>query len=104
MEVGCEDVGILIDCPILYHGLLSLKDIENLLISVVKKVNLQVEGPSLHVMIEILQIGVVFRAFEMGFPLEVPGQLSTQGGLAGTDIARNGYVFDFVCIHSDSFV
>ena len=94
VQVGGEDVGILVDGSVLHDRPVSVEDFEHLLVAAVEEENLEVKRPALHVVIEIAQVRVVVGRFVMDIPSEVLGQLFSEGGLAGADVAGNGYVFD----------
>ena len=49
--------------------------------------NLQVEGPPLHVLVEIVEIGIVIHTFVVGSNLVVLGQEPGEGCLARSNIA-----------------
>jgi hypothetical protein len=58
-----------------------------------EKEDLQVEGPPAHVLIKILQVGVVFNLLEYGMPSEVFAHYLCERTLARADVARDGDVF-----------
>ena len=93
VQVGSENVGVLVNRAVLDNRFFALSDLMDLIEPAVEKINLQVERPSGHVVIKIAEIGVMVNRFVEGRPSIVLRKLLDQRGLARTDVARNGYVF-----------
>jgi hypothetical protein len=94
VKIGSEDVGILIDCAVLNNRLFAFADLSNLIKPVIKKIDLEVKGPPLHVIVEITEIRIMIYGLIQGHPTIMFGQLLDQGGFPRSDVSRNGYVFD----------
>ena len=73
MQVGCEYFGIFIDGPVLNDRGISTLYLGHLLEPAVEEIDLQIKGPALHILIEIIQIGIVVYVFVLGFPAVVFG-------------------------------
>ena len=71
MQVGRKDVGILINGSILNDVLAAFPNLENLSEARVQEINLQVEGPTLHGAVKVIQVGILSYRFKMGFPFVV---------------------------------
>ena len=94
VQVGSEYIGVFIDGPVLDYGPVSAQDFEHLLVSAVEEEDLQVERPTLHIVVEVTQVRVVVGRFIMDIPAEVLTQLFGEGGFTCADIAGDGDVFD----------
>ena len=94
VQVGGEDVGILVDGSVLHDRPVSVEDFEHLLVAAVEEENLEVKRPALHIVVEVTQVGVVVGRFVVDIPTEVLTQLFGEGGFTGADIAGDGDVFD----------
>jgi hypothetical protein len=81
MQVGCEYISILIDGPVLDNSLPGFPDHQNLAKPAVKKIDLQIERPSLHVFIKAVEIGVRFNILKMRLPIKMLGKQLRQGSL-----------------------
>jgi len=68
VEVRCEDIGILIDGPVLDDIFARLADLDDLAEPAVQKIDLQVERPALHVLVKVIEIGIIIHVFILGFP------------------------------------
>ena len=64
VKVGRKDAGILKDRAVLYDVLVALAYLHHLLKALVEEIDLQVERPSRHVLIEVVKIGVVLHRFK----------------------------------------
>ena len=93
VEVGGKDVGVFVDGAVLYNRSVSVQDLEDLLVAAVEEEDLQVEGPALHIVVEVAQVGVIIRRFIMDIPTEMPAELFSEGGLAGADVAGDSDMF-----------
>ena len=101
MEVGSKNIGILKYRPVLDDGFVPIADLEDLLVSAVKKVDLQVKGPSVHIIIEITEIWIVGCVLIVHFPAEMLSQAGGEGSLSGTNISGHSHVLYqcFVFLH-----
>ena len=86
MQVGSKNISILIYCPILNYGFISLPDLHDLPETAVQKIYLQVKRPALHVLIETMEIGIGLNIFIMRFPSEMLCKQTGEGSLPGTDV------------------
>jgi hypothetical protein len=68
VEVGCKDEGIFVDGPILDDGHISLPDIEHLLIPAIEEIDLKIERPALHIIIEIAEVRILGCILIMHLP------------------------------------
>lgn len=94
VQVGGKDVGVFKDGAILNDGALALQDFENLPVTAVEEVNLKIERPAMHVVVEIAEVGIVLGAFVMHLPAELPAQLCAKSGFAGANVSGNGDVLN----------
>ena len=95
VQVGREDAGILEDSPVLNDIFLAFRYFHHLFKPFVQEVNLQVEGPSVHIGVEVLEIRVVVYGFEARLPAISFGEHSGECGFSASDVT--GYCD----VHSD---
>lgn len=95
VQVAGKNVSIFVNGPILNDRFFSTQDRQNLLVSAVQKVNLQVERPTVHVVVKINEVRVVVGGFIVDVPIETFAQLGTKGCFSGANISGNGHVLDF---------
>ena len=89
-----EDMRILVDRAILEDRpriAVVGQHIHRLLNAAPEEVDLQIERPAVHVLVEIADVGVV-ALLEVGFGVVTLGQNPGQRGLPASDIACNGYI------------
>ncbi len=87
MQVGGEDVGILVDRPVLDHILPAPPDLFDLLDPGIEVIDLQVEGPTLHIVVKVIEVGILFDVLVQGVPIKVFGQQFGQGGFSRSDVS-----------------
>ena len=89
VEVSREDLGVLIDRPILDPGSIPRHDflMESKLVG--QEPHLAVEGPPLHVFVEGVEIGIVLKGLVGGREAVGVGEVRHQRGLADPNVARN---------------
>ena len=87
IEGAREYVGILIDGAVADGRLWIGCQFQVLVGAVAEEVDLQVEGPGLHILVEIGQVGVVDHRFEGCAPAEALADAFGQGGFTGSNIA-----------------
>lgn len=92
VQVGRKYIGVLIDGSVLNDGLITVPDLVHLIKTAVEEINLQMKGPSGHVRIEILQVGIMIYRFIQWSPSIMSGKSFSKGGFSGTNIAGNGDV------------
>ena len=68
VEVGREDTCVLVDSTVLNDVLVGLAYFDNILEALVEEIDLQVERPARHILVEISEIGVILYALEAWFP------------------------------------
>jgi hypothetical protein len=97
VKVRCKNVCILINGAVLDNRFARFPYIDDLIEAAVKEIDLQVEGPSLHIFIEIVQVWIIVNVFKMGIPAVVFCQEISKGGFSGAYIAgdRNVHVEQF---------
>jgi len=94
VQVGGEDAGIFVNGAVLNDGFLAALDIDHLAEAAVEKEDLQVEGPTRHVLVKVEEIRVVLHVLVMGFPPVVFSQQLRQRGLAGANVSGYGHMLD----------
>jgi hypothetical protein len=80
-------VGIFIDGTVLDDVLAAVADVHHLTEATVEEENLDVERPTLHVLIETVQIRIMFNLLIMRLPIEMLGEKAREGRLSRTNIA-----------------
>ena len=94
MKVWRENKGILVDSTVLHHGIRALLNVDNLLETVVQEINLQIERPPWHIVIEIVKVRVVLNVLVVGLPVKALGQNLRQSSFTGTYVAGNSDMFN----------
>ena len=74
VKVGSKNVGVLVNRAVLDDALVLAAKAVNLAEPAVQEVNLQVERPPSHVVVELVEVGVFVHFFEMGLPAVVLGE------------------------------
>ena len=92
MQVGRKDERIFVNGAVLYHVPVVPTDVHHLPKTAVQEVDLEVERPTLHFRVEVVQIGVFINILKVRFPTVVSGQQLGQGSLPRPNISGNGYV------------
>ena len=92
MKIRCKNMSVFVNRSVLNGGMGLGRHLLVLAVPRIQKIDLQVEGPTLHVLIEIVEVGVVINLFKMRFPAIMTGQHFGEGGLSGSDIPGNGDV------------
>ena len=87
VEVGGEDVRVLVDRAVLHHVPSIAADLQQLLEAAVQEEDLEVEAPALHVLVEVEQVGVVVHRLLQQFPLVVLGEELGERRLARSDVS-----------------
>ena len=73
VQVGGEDVGVLVNGAVLDDVFVLAPKAVNLAEAAVQEVNLQVERPPHHVVVELVEVGVFVHFLEVGLPVVVLG-------------------------------
>ena len=93
MQIGREDVRIFKDRSVLNYCLFSFENVDNAFIAFVQEINLQVKCPTIHVLVEIIEIGIVIGTLKLDFPVEVFAQFFAEGSLTCSDIPLTAMYF-----------
>ncbi len=96
MKVRGKDMGILVDGPILYDHLVTILNLNNLFQAVIEEVHLEIERPTGHVLIEVVEVRIVLHILEPGFPIIMFGQLLRKRGFACTYVTGYCNMLDVV--------
>ena len=96
MQVRRKDMGVLVNRAVLNQVAARRQDFGSLPDALAEKVNLQVERPAVHIVVEIADIGIV-ALLEIGFGARPLRQDARERGLPASDISGYGD------IHVDSF-
>ena len=87
VEVWGKDFGIFKDGAVLNDGIVGLCNGNNVFETFVEKIDLQIERPSGHVVVEVFKIRVVVNGFEERFPVVVFCQHFGERGFSATDVS-----------------
>ena len=90
MEVRGKDACIFEDGAILDDGVIALANLHDILEAFVQEVYLEVERPAAHVLIKIVEIGVVVDGLEACRPAVVGSKELGEGGFATTYVSCDG--------------
>ena len=74
VQVGRKNIGVFVDGAVLNHVFALTPYAVNLAEPAVQEVNLQVEGPSRHVVIKLVEVGILVHLFKVGLPAIVLGE------------------------------
>ena len=94
MKVRCEDVCVFVNGAILDHISSALANVVYLLKTTVKKEDLQVERPTLHVLVKIKEVWIIVHFFLLHVPSVMLGKQLSQCCFAGTNVPRDSYVHE----------
>jgi hypothetical protein len=92
VQVWGKDVSIFVDGPVLNDLFSGLPDPDDLTETAVKEIDLKVEGPSLHVLVEIVEIGIVVHIFILCLPAIILREKTGQRGFTRPNVSSNGYM------------
>ena len=92
VEVRGEDAGVLEDSTVLDDGVATLGYLDHVAEALVKEIDLEVEAPAVHVLIEVLQVGVHVNWLEARRPAVTLDEQLGQGGLAAPDVSCYRYM------------
>ena len=95
MEIGGEYARIFKDGAVLDDDLVRLGDIHYFLETFGQKVDLEMERLAGHVLIVVLQIGIVVHGLKAWCPIVTAGQHLGKGGLAASYVSCDGYMHNF---------
>ena len=87
-KIARENIGVLVDAPILDRALSALNDALVRLETIIQKEYLKWERPSRHVLVEVSEIGILSDRLKMGGPAESIGEHLSQSRFACSDVAR----------------
>lgn len=74
VKVGRKNEGIFVDGAVLDNSMRRFFDFLDLRKAAIEVIDLQVERPTLHVVVEIVEIGVLIHVFKMGVPVVMFGE------------------------------
>ena len=74
MQVGRKNKGIFVDGAVLDNGVCRFFDFLYLRKTAIEVIDLQIKRPTLHVVVEIVEVGVLVDVFEMGVPVVMFGE------------------------------
>ena len=89
LKIGCKDVSVFVNGAVLRHFLSAGFQCVKLRKPGGQKVHIQVECPTLHVLVEVVQVGVVIHALIVRRDLVVLGEKPCEGGFTRADVACN---------------
>jgi hypothetical protein len=92
VEIWGKDARILEDGSILHDGLLRTGNLHHIVESLVQKVNLKIERPSLHILVIIGKVWIVIYRLEVCLPAISLGKHLGQGSLAASYISCYCYM------------
>ena len=98
VQVRGKDVCVFIDSSVLNDNSFAFLDVDDLLETVIEEIYLQVKRPTGHILIEVVEIGVVFYILIPGFPVIMASQQISEGGFPGADISCYRYMLDIMLI------
>ena len=90
MEVRSKDACVLEDGAVLDDGVLTLGDLHDVAKALVEEIDLEVEAPAVHVLIEVVKIWVCFYWLETRRPAVTLDEQLGEGGLAAPNVSSNG--------------
>jgi hypothetical protein len=90
VQVSSENLGVLVDAPILYDRAIFLEQIVMLSQAPRKEKHLGMKAPTAHIVVKIGQIRIFGYCFIDRLPAEAFSQQSGQGRLPHPDISGNG--------------
>ena len=88
MKVRCKNECIFVDRSVLNNCCLRLLDFLHLRKTTVQVIDLQIEGPTLHILVEIVQVRVLLHIFKVCFPsLIAPPDVDLRVALSPAQLA-----------------
>ncbi len=94
MKIIGKDVSIFVDRPVLNGWPFTASDFANLSKAAIQEVNLKMECPSGHIIVEVAQIWILVNRFKQGVPSIVFCEFFSQNRLTRSDITGNGNVLE----------
>src|SRR5690625_3911402 len=95
VQVAGEDRRVLVDRPVLNDPLAGVHLGEVLLQALAQEEHLRVEGVGAHVLVEVLEVGVLLDGLVDGRQVEGFREDAGEARLAGPDVAGDGYVHGY---------
>ena len=92
MKVWSKNVCIFINRPVLDDLIARLANSDDLTETAVQKIYLEVEGPPLHVLVKVVEVGIIVHIFVLGLPAIMFCEQAGEGGLPRPDIPGYGYM------------
>ena len=94
VEVRSEDSRILVDGPVLNDDIVGLGNLHHVLETLVQEINLEIERPSAHILIEVREIWIEIDRLVFRCP-SVPGsEHPRESGLSAADVSGYCYMHD----------
>ena len=87
MEVRGEDACVLKDGAVLDDGVGALRYFDNIAEAFVEEIHLQVEAPAVHVLIEVVEVGIGLDRLEARRPAVALDEQLGEGGLAAPNVS-----------------
>ena len=98
MQIGGKNVRILVNGSVLNHRLLSAADILNVTPPRCQEIHLQIETPTLHILIEIRDVWIVIHILQLHLPTVVFRQQIREGSFPCADVSCNRNVLSHTAI------
>jgi hypothetical protein len=95
MKVGCKNVSIFINGPVLNYSFSSIPDLYQLIQAAIQKIDLQLKAPAGHVLIKIIEVRIMLYIFKMGNTFLMFGKQFSKSGFTGTNVSGNSNMFWF---------
>ena len=92
VQRGREDLDVLVDGAVLHRGTLVVQDELLHLEPLAEEVDLQVEAPPFHVLVVVVQVGIVDHGLEVHLPAENLADHGRDHALAHADVAGHRHV------------
>ena len=68
MQIGGKNMGVLVNRSVLHRVMVFGEHLTVLSVAGIQEINLQVEGPTLHVFVEVVEVGILIDLFKMRLP------------------------------------
>ena len=94
VEVRGEDACVLKDGAVLDDGVLALRYFDDVAEALVEEIDLQVEAPAVHVLIEVVEIRICLHGLEARRPAVALDEQLGEGGLAAPYVSGYCYMHD----------
>jgi hypothetical protein len=68
MQIFGKNIGIFINCPVLYEVMVVFLYVNDLPVPAVQEIYLEVKAPAFHIAVKILKIRIIINSFKSGVP------------------------------------